>query len=78
MNIVALSLGLAPIPPRPAAAPVRAHRIHDERVTPVRRTRQPPTAWRAEMLQRLCDDGHVMCRKLGRGHLWYLPEHGDA
>ena len=60
MNIIALSLGLAPIPPLPPAVRERQNRIADDRhrCTNVgRMTRQSATAYRAKLLQMLRDTG---------------------
>lgn len=60
MNIIALSLGLAPVPPLPPAVRARQNRIADERHrcnNVGRMTRQSATAYRAEMLQMLRDTG---------------------
>lgn len=60
MNIIALSLGLAPIPPLPPAVRERQIRIADDRhrCTNVgRMTRQSATAYRAKLLQMLRDIG---------------------
>ena len=91
MNIIALSLGLVPVPPLPPAVRERQNRIADERhrcANTGRLTRQSATGYRAKMLQLLRDTGpgttadianafDTTCKGV-RPHLHILEQAGEV
>lgn len=91
MNIIALSLGLVPVPPLPPAVRERQNRIADERhrcINTGSMTRMAATEYRAQMLQLLRDTGpgttsdvaiafNSTCKAV-RAHLYVLQQAGKV
>lgn len=90
MNIIALSLGLLPVPPLPPGVRERQNRIADERIRCVnsgeRMSRESATAFRARILDMLRDTGpgttsdialafDTTCKGV-RSHLYVLHDAG--